>query len=153
MLDLFYPTSTHTFNKCVSVIAGFGNGRVLISFSQWLVSVVTWRPIYCSLWDTSEFRWWRVDSPFVEQDGNDDAYNEDHGQHGAHHPDEALLLVNDWLRVDVSWHHWVRVGARGVHDLKSCKQIFRFTLLSPTCRYGQQFCTEFRKQWIRSRLV
>jgi hypothetical protein len=40
-------------------------------------------------------------SLLVQQDGNHDADDEDHGQHRPNHPDEALLAVHNGLRVRV----------------------------------------------------
>lgn len=66
----------------------------------------------CGLWG------WSRPSPFVEEDGDDNAYDEDNGEHRAHHPDEAFVLVDDRLGVDLGSDDGVGVGTGGVHDLR-----------------------------------
>lgn len=57
-------------------------------------------------------------SPLIKKNCNDDANDEDNGKNGPHHPDKALLLIDDWLGIDVGRHDWVRVGASCIHDLR-----------------------------------
>lgn len=63
----------------------------------------------------------RSDSLLVEQDGDDDADDEDHGQDGSHHPDEAVARVQR-LRVRVGRDHGVGVRAGHKHLLNTQTQ-------------------------------
>lgn len=56
--------------------------------------------------------------PFKKKNSDDDADNEDHSQHGTHHPQQPLLLVDNWLRIHVRWSHGVRVRACWEHCLQ-----------------------------------
>ena len=60
-----------------------------------------------------------TDSLFVEEDGDDDADDEDHGQHGAYHPDEAVGPRLHLPHVHVlRGQHRVRVRAGRKHFLE-----------------------------------
>jgi len=58
-------------------------------------------------------------SLFVEEDSDDDADDEDHGEDGAHHPDEAVSRLDlQELHLQPGRHHGVRVGAGGKRLLR-----------------------------------
>lgn len=62
--------------------------------------------------------------PLEEENGDDDADNEDHSQHGPYHPQEPFLLVYDRLRIHVRGGHGIRIRAGGVHGLQEARQIY-----------------------------
>lgn len=56
--------------------------------------------------------------PLEEENGDDDADDEDDSEHGPHHPQQALFLVHDWLRIHIRRGHGIRIRAGGVHRLQ-----------------------------------
>lgn len=68
-------------------------------------------------------------SPFKEKNGDDDAHDEDDGQHRPHHPQQPLLFVNDRLRIHIGRGHRVRKRAGCVHGLH--KKVFLMNCTTP----------------------
>lgn len=64
---------------------------------------------------------------FVEQNGNDNADDEHHGQDGPNDPDQPFLSVNDWLWVRVVQLDRVgeRTSSKSLEDMKDCGTEFR----------------------------
>lgn len=55
--------------------------------------------------------------PFKEEDEDDNADDEDDSQHWPNHPQKPLLLVYDWLRLNIGEKHGIREWTCGVHSL------------------------------------
>lgn len=63
--------------------------------------------------------------PFVKQDGNDDANDEDYSEHRTHDPDQAFFFIYNGLWIDVGKHHGIRIRTRRVQRLRENRKKIR----------------------------